>query len=389
MNKPRRGLNSVHRLSLGMLNGNLLELGSNFNQAFEVWNLAYQDSAADPKTKVLKVALGDTTYYLSYRMPVAGTYDADIGASLGGRLGPVWSGRLAIHSSTTPAQSFVYAMLSPGQSWSVPGTEISIRATDSGTPDRSIMATIVGLCGNGVIDSNEQCDGGDCCSSNCTFKLSSTVCRAAFGICDESEFCSGSSAQCPPNTYSPTSKPCRANILGPCDVPDYCDGAGNCPQNVIQDGGACTLPGCALANTGLCFSRQCLGNCGAATQSQGSNNQQTSVSTISSTTTSIVAATPTVPTTTAPTIKTCGDGTCGGFEDCITCPSDCPHGVNAAGSGFCCAGWGCDGRACPVPEKMSEVCNLGTNVRLCKSSGMSCAISDECCEGRCFHGSCK
>src|SRR5207245_5297325 len=59
-------------------------------------------------------------------------------------------------------------------------------------------------CGNGVLDSGEDCDlgvnngqAGFCCKNNCTFQPSPNVCRNAVNECDLAETCTGSSATCP------------------------------------------------------------------------------------------------------------------------------------------------------------------------------------------------
>jgi choice-of-anchor A domain-containing protein len=51
-------------------------------------------------------------------------------------------------------------------------------------------------CGNGIVEAGEQCDGGSCCTSTCTYSSSSTVCRPAVSQCDVPEMCSGSSSSC-------------------------------------------------------------------------------------------------------------------------------------------------------------------------------------------------
>ncbi|XP_071435301.1 disintegrin and metalloproteinase domain-containing protein 32-like isoform X2 [Pithys albifrons albifrons] len=83
------------------------------------------------------------------------------------------------------------------------------------------------FCGNGVVEPGEQCDcwtstkctndkcctktcrlkpGAKCasglCCKNCQFRWKNTLCRpAADAQCDLPEFCSGSSASCPPDVY--------------------------------------------------------------------------------------------------------------------------------------------------------------------------------------------
>lgn len=57
-----------------------------------------------------------------------------------------------------------------------------------------------GTCGNGVVESEEQCDSpfGPCCDDEtCRYKTAETVCRAAAGECDVLETCSGEAAECP------------------------------------------------------------------------------------------------------------------------------------------------------------------------------------------------
>jgi len=55
------------------------------------------------------------------------------------------------------------------------------------------------VCGNGIVEYGEQCDGGSCCTDQCTFSPSTTVCRAAVSQCDTTGMCTGSSATCPPD----------------------------------------------------------------------------------------------------------------------------------------------------------------------------------------------
>lgn len=129
-----------------------------------------------------------------------------------------------------------------------------------------------GICGNGVIEGDEECDCGGaeskspiinlhqiqpflacapdpCCFANCTLK--------AGAICDDlSHTCCRNCAVIP----AAEKHPCRTSS-GECDVPEVCLGDKNCPKDTFkQDGlncGNATETKCA---TGACTSRnqQCL-----------------------------------------------------------------------------------------------------------------------------------
>jgi cysteine-rich repeat protein len=90
------------------------------------------------------------------------------------------------------------------------------------------------FCGDGTVDSGEQCDDGnttnaDCCSDSCQFESSATVCRPASGDCDEAEICTGSTAACPGDSFAASTVVCRTSA-GVCDVAETCTGSsGACP----------------------------------------------------------------------------------------------------------------------------------------------------------------
>ncbi len=93
-------------------------------------------------------------------------------------------------------------------------------------------------CGNSIVDCGEQCDGGDCCTAQCTFVSGGTPCRATAGPCDLGEVCDGSSAECPTDGFS-TGNLCRASA-GDCDAPESCDGSGPaCPADAFSSGNVC------------------------------------------------------------------------------------------------------------------------------------------------------
>jgi cysteine-rich repeat protein len=106
------------------------------------------------------------------------------------------------------------------------------------------------VCGDGVRNSTrgEQCDdgntaNGDCCSSTCEIESSSTVCRAAADVCDDPDYCTGSTPDCPTDTFLSGSTLCRGTA-GVCDTPDYCTGSSAaCPPDAFLGGETECRPG--------------------------------------------------------------------------------------------------------------------------------------------------
>lgn len=59
-------------------------------------------------------------------------------------------------------------------------------------------------CGDGVVDSGEDCDLGplngdaaSCCTSACALRLGGEICRPAAGVCDLDDACDGANPECP------------------------------------------------------------------------------------------------------------------------------------------------------------------------------------------------
>lgn len=97
-------------------------------------------------------------------------------------------------------------------------------------------------CGDAVVDPGEDCDQGigvndtgtSCCTRNCVFAGTASVCRAADDLCDAPETCTGSSEACPADEVHPDSVVCRTSA-GVCDVAETCDGINKaCPPNLFE-----------------------------------------------------------------------------------------------------------------------------------------------------------
>ncbi|MBN8612369.1 MAG: hypothetical protein J0L92_17370 [Deltaproteobacteria bacterium] len=105
-----------------------------------------------------------------------------------------------------------------------------------GIDDISITSSPIStgpVCGNGMIESGEQCDGGACCNpTTCQFQASSVVCRAQANECDVAELCTGTSAACPATDAAVAPGTACGDsgfggggpVTASCDAPDTCAG---------------------------------------------------------------------------------------------------------------------------------------------------------------------
>ena len=106
-------------------------------------------------------------------------------------------------------------------------------------PDPSRQTISLQMCGNGIVEQNEECDPGlgsnstccdqtickfrsgavcdpgssACCTSQCQFAPLTQVCRAARDArCDTAETCTGSSAACPADVFAPNGRACGSGL---------------------------------------------------------------------------------------------------------------------------------------------------------------------------------
>ena len=85
----------------------------------------------------------------------------------------------------------------------------------------------------GLCDVAENCTGSSAACPADAFASSSTVCRAAAGVCDVAESCTGSSATVRPTRFASSSTVCRPSA-GVCDVAENCTGSSAaCPADAF------------------------------------------------------------------------------------------------------------------------------------------------------------
>ncbi|AUX21886.1 uncharacterized protein SOCEGT47_023820 [Sorangium cellulosum] len=118
----------------------------------------------------------------------------------------------------------------------------------AGTADPTVILVRPAICGDGVLGRGEECDDGnlldgDCCSALCTAEPPDVLCRVPFSPCDLAEYCDGA-GYCPPDVLLPDGMPC--------DDLDVCNGfercfEGNCVNGLpldCNDGDATTTDEC-------------------------------------------------------------------------------------------------------------------------------------------------
>ncbi|MCC6551862.1 MAG: hypothetical protein IT372_02420 [Polyangiaceae bacterium] len=113
-------------------------------------------------------------------------------------------------------------------------------------------------CGGGGAGDCQACSAaaGAAVDGTCAALQSGTVCRAAAGVCDVEELCTGQSADCPADSLTAPGTECRPSA-GECDTAEACDGVsascpedGHAPDGEPCAGGVCTEGTCEPGSGG-------------------------------------------------------------------------------------------------------------------------------------------
>ncbi|KAL1969498.1 hypothetical protein VTN77DRAFT_8936 [Rasamsonia byssochlamydoides] len=202
-------------------------------------------------------------------------------------------GKYIMNPSTGPDQS-QFSQCTVGNICSALGRN---SVNSSCLVDNRGVVTITGSqCGNGIVESGEECDCGgvegcgddpccdattckfkngavcddynENCCTNCQFASSSTVCRPSTGPCDLEEKCTGTSGTCPADQFVPDGQSC-GNSTGLTCASGQCTSRDLQCQQVMgsvldsNDTYACDSSSCTL----LCASSKLPSNtCGSLNQ---------------------------------------------------------------------------------------------------------------------------
>jgi len=269
-------------------------------------------------------------------------------------------------------------------------TTMTMKAIDQNNAvfDQLVITKTGGVCDNGVIESGEQCDDGtnngsatSCCTASCTFKTPGTSCRAADGVCDQAETCTGSSGSCPADTFLGNATTCRAAATV-CDVAEKCSGASaSCPA----DGFAASNVSCR-ASLGPCdFEEFCSGASSVCPDDQLRASGE--VCRVSASTcdaaescTGASAACPADGFASSTTPCRAAAGPCDQAESCTGTSNTCPADTFLAGSNVCRNAVSicdqpesCTGSAATCPAD-----TFASSSTVCRSAFSVCDVAETC-----------
>ncbi|KAH8120727.1 Metallo-peptidase family M12-domain-containing protein [Phellopilus nigrolimitatus] len=87
----------------------------------------------------------------------------------------------------------------------------AVNATCLQDPDPSKVTLALNMCGNGIVESGEDCDPGQNTTSTCC--VASTCKFASDPACDIAEMCTGNSSSCPSDQFKPNGQSCGSGEL--------------------------------------------------------------------------------------------------------------------------------------------------------------------------------
>jgi subtilisin family serine protease len=201
----------------------------------------------------------------------------------------------------------------------------------------------------GVCDPAEVCLGTGASCPANTFSSSATTCRTSTGVCDPAETCTGASGACPANTFSSSTTPCRG-AASVCDAVETCTGvSGACPADAFSSSSTV----CRSAS-GICDAAEtCTGGSGACPADGYADDSKVCRA---------AAGACDAEETCTGGSKTCpGDGFVGGEKTCRAAASICDFAEVCTG----------DGPACPA----DGVADAGA---LCRPASGVCDAEERC-----------
>jgi hypothetical protein len=121
------------------------------------------------------------------------------------------------------------------------GTECIVQDTcnGAGTCDDNGFVSAGTACGdptNSTCNGADTCNGSGACLDN--FAATTLVCNPDAGECDVPEYCDGA-GNCPTDQFEPSGTACGDATATDCNLADTCNGAGTCDSNLLAAGDPC------------------------------------------------------------------------------------------------------------------------------------------------------
>src|SRR5438874_3756592 len=267
------------------------------------------------------------------------------------------------------------------------GVTFTLTATglSSGQTAETTFTDGPGTCGNGTVETGEDCDlgsalngaAGSCCKNNCNFASSTNTCRAAAGECDLPETCTGSSATCPADGPRKASGTACTDDGNACTL-DQCNGTSTSCQHPAGNGGAvcraaageCDLPETCTGSSTTCPADGTRKASGRACTDDGN---PCTLDQCDGTSTSCQH-----PAGNAATVCRAGAGECDVAETCTGSSTTCPTDAKKASGTACTA----DTNPCTLDQcdGTSNSCQhpAGNAGALCRAAVDECDATENC-----------